>query len=114
LLWERRLRTPDSETTDPHAEIHGVAHPGPAEYVKIAVILASITFVEVAVYYVDALEDLLIPILIVLSTTKFALVAMWFMHLKFDNRIFSWLFVGGIILAASVFIVAWSTLDILL
>ena len=86
------------------------AHPGPAEYVKIGLTLAVITAVEVAVYYIDALSDVLIPILIVLSALKFSLVVLWFMHLKFDNRLFSTLFVGGLMLAATLFVVVLATL----
>ena len=86
------------------------AHPGPAEYMKIGLTLAVITAVEVAVYYVDALEDVLVPILIVLSALKFSLVMMWFMHLRFDSRLFSTLFVGGLILAAALFVVVLATL----
>ena len=45
-----------------------------------------------AVFYIPALESVLVPILLVLSAGKFALVAMWYMHLKFDHRLVSWLF----------------------
>jgi len=86
------------------------AHPGPAEYIKIGLTLAVITAVEVAVYYIDALSDVLIPILIVLSALKFSLVVLWFMHLKFDNRLFSTFFVGGLMLAATLFVVVLATL----
>ena len=86
------------------------AHPGPAEYVKIGLTLAVITAVEVAVYYIDALSDVLIPILIVLSALKFSLVVLWFMHLKFDARLFSTMFVLAFLLALSIFAVALATL----
>jgi hypothetical protein len=43
-----------------------------------------------------------VPTLLTLSAVKFALVAMFYMHLKFDSRIFSWLFVVPMILAAAV------------
>ena len=36
---------------------------------------------------------MLVPVLLTLSGLKFALVAMFYMHLKFDHRLFSWLFV---------------------
>ncbi len=75
------------------------AHPGAREYVTIAVILAVITSIEVAVYYITALASLLVPILLVLSALKFSLVVLWFMHLKFDSRLFSGFFVGGLLLA---------------
>ena len=86
------------------------AHPGPAEYIKIGVALAVVTAVEVAVYYIDALEDVLIPILLALSGLKFSLVIMWFMHLRFDSRLLSWLFVGGLMLAMALFVVVLATL----
>lgn len=80
------------------------AHPTPAKYTAIAVILAVITMVEVAVVYTEYLQPVLMPILLVLSATKFALVAMFFMHLRFDHRLFSIFFVGGLLLASSVLI----------
>ncbi|MBI2912641.1 MAG: cytochrome C oxidase subunit IV family protein [Chloroflexi bacterium] len=86
------------------------AHPGPLEYIKIGLTLAIVTAVEVVVYYIDALEDVLVPILIVLSALKFSLVALWFMHLRFDSRLFSTFFVGGLMLAAAIFVVAVATL----
>src|SRR5688500_15301313 len=78
-------------------------HPGPRQYVVIAVILAIITAAEVAIYYVPALDDWLVPFLIVFSVLKFILVSLYFMHLKFDSRIFRRLFVVGIVLAFVVF-----------
>jgi cytochrome c oxidase subunit 4 len=86
------------------------AHPGPVEYIKIGSILAVITAVEVGIYYIEAIEDALVPILIVLSALKFSLVVMWFMHLKFDNRLFSWLLVGGLALIGLLLVVVLSTL----
>jgi cytochrome c oxidase subunit 4 len=89
---------------------HERAHPGPMEYLSIGLILAVVTAVEIAVYYIDALSDVLVPILVVLSATKFGLVVLWFMHLKFDARLFSWMFVGGIALASTLFVVVLATL----
>ncbi len=91
-------------------QVGGRAHPGPLEYVKIGLILAVITAVEVGIYYIEAIEDALVPILIVLSALKFTLVVMWFMHLKFDNRLFSWLLVGGLALIGMLLVVVLSTL----
>ena len=81
---------------------HG--HPGARAYVTVAVILAIITSVEVAVYYIEAVRPLLAPILLTLSAVKFAAVVLWFMHLKFDNRLFSSFFVGGLFLAGALMI----------
>jgi len=84
------------------------AHPQPLEYVKIAVILAIVTAVEVGLYFtppeVTVVRAALVPTLLVLSAAKFSLVVLWFMHLKFDSRLFSAMFVGGLLLAAAVLI----------
>ena len=86
--------------SSPH--IREVAHPTPRTYVAIAVILAVITGVEVGIFYIEAIKGALVPIFIVLSVVKFILVAMFYMHLKFDERLFSWFFVGGLTLATFV------------
>jgi cytochrome c oxidase subunit IV len=78
-------------------------HPGPRQYVGVAVVLALITSIEVAIYYVESLKSLLVPMLIFFSFIKFMLVALWFMHLRFDSRLFRRLFVTGVILAFVVF-----------
>ncbi len=81
------------------AQPHESSHPSPAKYIQIATVLTLITIFEVAIYYVEALESAFLVIFIVLSAVKFLLVAMFYMHLKFDARLFSNLFIGGLILA---------------
>lgn len=76
------------------------AHPGARKYIEIATILTVITALEVTVYYLGALRPVLGGILIVMSTLKFCLVVMFYMHLKFDQRLFTGLFVGGLSMAA--------------
>jgi caa(3)-type oxidase subunit IV len=83
-----------------HPEEH--AHPSAATYAKIAVTLVILTALEVAVYYVESIRAYLVPILIVLMIVKFALVAMYYMHLKQDSKLFSGLFVFPIIIAIGV------------
>ena len=85
-------------------------HPSPSQYIMVGLILGVVTAVEVAVYYVDALEGALLGILMVLSALKFILVAAWFMHLRFDNRLFSILFTSGVVLAVLLFVIVLSTL----
>ena len=83
---------------------HETNHPGAKEYLGIAVILTVITAVEVAIFYIPSMKAVLVPSLLVLSALKFALVAMFYMHLKFDARLFSWLFVLPMILMAGIVI----------
>src|SRR5690349_5041495 len=80
------------------------AHPGAREYLGIAVVLTVITAIEVAVFYIPSLKGVLVPLLLTLSAVKFGMVAMWYMHLKFDARLFSWLFVLPMLLAMAVII----------
>ena len=80
------------------------AHPGYATYVAVAVILAVVTTMEVGAYYQPGLRNVLVPILLVLSAIKFSLVVLFFMHLKFDSRLFSVLFFGGMTLAIAVLV----------
>lgn len=67
-------------------------HPDSKQYVFIGFILCVLTAAEVAVYFVEVLQPILFHILVVLSTVKFILVVMYYMHLKFDSRLFSGLF----------------------
>ena len=80
-----------------HTEEH---HPDARQYMVIAVILSVITAVEVGIYYLPAVRPVLPPALIVLSAIKFSLVVMYYMHLKFDNRVFTAMFVFGLATAA--------------
>ena len=83
-----------SETT---AEAHGQGgHASVGFYWTIAGILGVITAIEVAIFYIDALEPALAPILLTLSAVKFAMVVMFFMHLKFDSRVFTIVFLTGL------------------
>jgi len=67
---------------------HAGHHPTPAEYVRIALILAALTALEVSTYYFD-FGSAAIPLLIALMAIKFVMVAGFFMHLRYDTRLFS-------------------------
>ena len=106
--------TVEPETTGTGARhVGGVTrHPSPKEYVRIAVILAVITALEVAVYYIDAVRDLLIPLLFLFSLIKFTLVVLWFMHLKFDSRTYARFFVMGLAGAITLYLIVLLTLRV--
>jgi cytochrome c oxidase subunit 4 len=80
------------------------AHPTAREYVRIFLILVALTAIEVGAWYAH-LGRWLIPTLFVLAVTKFALVVLWFMHLKFDDRRFSRFFVMGLAGAVTLYLV---------
>jgi len=79
-------------------EGHG-GHASPAFYWVIGGVLTVITAVEVAVFYIPPLEPVLVPVLLLLSGAKFVLVVMFFMHLRYDSKIFGGLFLAGLVLA---------------
>ena len=85
-------------------------HPTATVYVQVGLALAFVTGLEVALYYVDIAQGLLAGLLLALSALKFVVVALWFMHLRFDNRLFTVLFAGGIALAVALLAVVLATL----
>ena len=88
-------------------------HPSDWDYVKIAAVLGLLTLLEVSTYFSSVVDwgDALIPSLIFMMVVKFYLVVTWFMHLKFDNPLFTQLFVGGLILAVVVYIAALAAFE---
>jgi cytochrome c oxidase subunit 4 len=79
-------------------------HPSAKEYIRIGIILAVLTALEVALYYVDV-GGALVPSLIALSIVKFALVVLWFMHLKFDSPTYARFFLMGLAGAATLYLI---------
>ncbi len=96
--------------TDHAVATHEKPHPGTAVYIKIALTLFVLTALEVGSYEIARrgappglaafVGPFIIEILLTLSAAKFALVAMFYMHLKQDSKIFSSVFVFPIIIAA--------------
>jgi cytochrome c oxidase subunit IV len=68
-------------------------------YLIVAGILSAVTALEFGVIYVRRLAPVLIPLLLVLSAGKFALVVMFFMHLRYEARVLTFLFVAPLVLA---------------
>ena len=106
---------PDADHIDAGHQAHAAAHDDAHDdhkadsyYVVVAVILAGITALETSTYWVD-FGPLFMPALLIMMTIKFFMVVMLFMHLKFDNRLFSVLFYAGLFLAVFVYIVALAT-----
>ncbi len=81
------------------AEHHGATD---GQYILIAVILALITAGEVTLTYIDV-GPIFLPALLIMMAAKFITVVSFFMHLKFDHRVFSVLFYMGLFLAVGVY-----------
>lgn len=87
----------DPQHAAPHAE-----HASIGTYLKVAAILTVVTALEFACIYIRALTPILVPLLLVLSAGKFALVVLFFMHLRYDSRALSILFGGPLVLATAI------------
>ena len=88
-----------------HGKGHGLTDQG---YVVVALILAAITAAEVSLTYIDV-GALFMPALLIMMVAKFVIVVSFFMHLRFDNKIFTWLFYTGLLLAVGVYSAALLT-----
>lgn len=98
------MTTQETHSTDEitsNGTVH-TGHPTPSTYFKVAMILSSITAIEVVIFYAEWLGHGIIPVLVILSGVKFAMVVMFYMHLRYEHRLFSMLFVGGLLLAITV------------
>jgi cytochrome c oxidase subunit 4 len=93
-----------SALTPAEAEAAGIEHehPGWSVYWKVAVVLTLLTIGEVWVYYIPAFvaSRLFLPTLLTMSAVKFVIVVMFYMHLRYDHKLFRTLFTGPLIVAA--------------
>ncbi len=106
LRWPQPINEADLDVLEDPPE----GHPEAAQYIKVGLFLAAVTALEVALYYTNLADGALLGMLLALSALKFVIVVLWFMHLKFDNRLFSIMFTSGMVLAAGLFTVVLATL----
>jgi cytochrome c oxidase subunit 4 len=85
---------------------HGSPVPGASHehasvrtYVYVALVLTAITALEVGVIYIRFLTPIIVPLLLAMSLAKFVLVVMFFMHLRYDARPLTVVFVGPLVIA---------------
>lgn len=91
-------------------------HPSIGDYWKIAALLAILTAIEVALFYIDeALElgGINVALLLILALLKFVIVVGWFMHLRFEKPMLNRFFAGGFILAMSLYAVVLAAMGVL-
>lgn len=106
---------PDSDYEAATDEPRHEHHPSDGQYWKIGALLAVLTLLEVGTYFITDdpyshdLAPLLIGSLLALMVIKFIVIISFFMHLKFDNKIFRWVFVSGLVLAVGVYLIVLST-----
>jgi cytochrome c oxidase subunit 4 len=85
---------------------HAHEHPTWKQYKWVALILTIITIVEVWAYYVPSLvaSAIFVPALLIMSAAKFIIVVMFYMHLKYDHKLFRALFTGPLTIAMATLI----------
>jgi cytochrome c oxidase subunit 4 len=97
---------------EPHHEAHQKSHPSDRDYVIVGLILGVITAAEVSTYFLDdPSTTFLVAMLFPMMIAKFAIVCGWFMHLRFDNPLFRRVFVFGLMLAVTVFIITMTAMQ---
>lgn len=94
-------RNATSTADETHTEVHH--HPTPRDYVRIGIILAVLTAMEVSVYFIEFPRFVVFWGLIALALIKFVLVVLYYMHAKFDSKLYMRLFTFGAVLAITVF-----------
>ncbi len=84
--------------------VHESRHPTLKQYVGIAIFLFVVTIVEFVIILPMDFRGAgwTIAPLAILSAIKFAAVIFFYMHLKFDNRLLTWVFLGGLALGFAV------------
>jgi cytochrome c oxidase subunit 4 len=98
--------TLETTTEDPaHDNHHG---PTDKQFIGIFFFLAAVTGLEVLISYIDV-GPAFLPLLLGLMAVKFFTVVWYFMHIKFDAKIFGRLFYIGLGLAVVVYTGALST-----
>ncbi len=100
--------TPIEFAVDEGYEGYEHAHKPDRFYVQIAIILAVLTGLEVTLSYVH-IGPLTLPVLFVLMAVKFIMVALFFMHLRFDSTWFNAAFWSGLLFSLGVYIGALAT-----
>ena len=96
--------------TNPEIDVHAMGevheHPTWKQYKWVALILTVITVVEVWAYYVPSFvaSPAFVPVLLIMSALKFFIVVAFYMHLKYDHRLFRALFTGPLMIAMATLI----------
>ena len=94
-------------TAHEHAASHdhgaaAPAHASTATYLKVAAILCVVTALEYVALFIRQLTPILVPLLLTMSLAKFALVVLFFMHLRYDSRALWVIFVAALVLATGI------------
>ncbi|HXV97273.1 MAG TPA: cytochrome C oxidase subunit IV family protein [Anaerolineae bacterium] len=91
-----------SVSTGTHAELKTKPHKRPnywAVFMALALLTALITITELYIDYIPVPKEIIHASFVVMSLVKATLVAMYYMHLKFDSFVYSVLFLLPVLFA---------------
>ena len=92
---------PPTVPASPHEATHDEGH-DKRPYIAIFVVLFILTAIEISSAYIPNSffpHEYVIPVLLILAVAKAALVAAYYMHLRYDPRLLTLIFVGPFFLA---------------
>ena len=103
----------DSPVHPGEAHSHG---PSDTTYFQVFLILVALTTLEVSTYFWDDwfnanTKAVAVPVLLGLMVIKFFLVALYFMHLKYDPKMLKRVFYTGMLFAIFVYAVALTAMN---
>ncbi|MEI2699878.1 MAG: cytochrome C oxidase subunit IV family protein [Microthrixaceae bacterium] len=110
----------DVAELDDHSPVNPGEHhthgPTDRQYFNIFFVLVVLTALEVSTYwweewFGEAAHKVAVPLLFVLMIIKFLLVAMFFMHLKFDSPILKRIFYGGVLFGLAIYLIALTSMN---
>ena len=103
-----------ADHTDGHEAHDDQGHPSEKQYIFIALGLAAITAIEVALSYAKFFGNFTNPMLLFFAMIKFIVVAGYFMHLRFDNKVLRRFFIGGFVLAVFCYVSVMLTFGVVI
>ena len=110
----------DVTEVDDHSPVHPGEHhdhgPSDRQYFNIFFILVALTALEVSTYwwedwFGEAAHKVAVPVLLMLMVVKFFLVALYFMHLKWDPSMLKRIFYSGMVFAILIYVIALSSMN---
>lgn len=91
------------EEFGPAYEAGHAKHLPDRSFIGIAFFLVVMTGIEVSTYFWDY-GGFATPLLLTLMVIKFGVVVAYFMNLRFDYRLLTWVFCAGLVLATVVYL----------
>ncbi len=92
----------DATTADATSSAEHHDEPTVRQYIEIAAVLSVLTMMEFSTYFIE-FGWFHIPLLLTLMAIKFGLIVGFFMHLRYDTRLFTRLMLTGLIGALTLY-----------